>query len=466
MNKRFLLSLLVVVVASLSVTAQGIKYVFYFIGDGMGVNQVNGTEMYLAEMEGRIGIENLCFTQFPVATLVNTYSRTNSVTDSAAGGTALACGEKTSNGTIGMNTDHTSPLYSVAQWAKNSGAAVGVATSVSVDHATPAAFYAHQPDRDMYYEIACQIPEAGFDFYAGSGFLSPETSFDKKKKKSVFDILPKKGYQVVEGVDAFRACKNKDKVVLLEKGGRDESLSLAINRKSGDMTLKDITECAISSLYGKSDKGFFVMIEGGLIDWACHANDAASVFNEVIDMDNAVKVAYEFYKQHPDETLILVTADHETGGIVLGNGPYVLDLKLLANQKVSVDKLSGKISEMKNRGNVSWDELKQVLKENLGFWDTVTLTDSEESELHKAYEDAFVDKDDRKDENMYSSNEHIAALAVRILNAKAHVSWASGGHSAGFVPLFAIGKGSDAFSGQTDNIKIAHKIAELAGYNK
>lgn len=124
--------------------AQQAKYVFYFIGDGMGVNQVQGTELFQGELEGKIGINPLQFTQFPVSTVATTFSATNGVTDSAAGGTALATGHKTKNGAIGVLKDLETPVSSVAVWAKNSGCRVGIATSVSVDHATPASFYAHE----------------------------------------------------------------------------------------------------------------------------------------------------------------------------------------------------------------------------------------------------------------------------------------------------------------------------------
>ena len=130
------------------------KYAFYFIGDGMGINQVNGTEMYLAERAGKIGVEPLNFTTFPVRNFVTTYSAYNSVTCSAAAGTALATGEKTKNGTIAMDKEHKVPVYSIATKAKELGMKVGIATNNSIDHATPACFYAHQPDRNMTYEIA------------------------------------------------------------------------------------------------------------------------------------------------------------------------------------------------------------------------------------------------------------------------------------------------------------------------
>ena len=161
--RRHVAVLLVIFLVS-TVWAQQAKYVFYFIGDGMGVNQVNGAEMYLAEQEGRIGVKPLLFTTFPAGTMATTFSATNSVTDSSAAGTALATGEKTYNGAVSMDDDK-NVLSTVAERAKKAGRKVGIATSVSVDHATPAAFYAHQPNRSRYYEIALDLPKAGFDFY-------------------------------------------------------------------------------------------------------------------------------------------------------------------------------------------------------------------------------------------------------------------------------------------------------------
>ena len=203
--------------------AQQAKYVFYFIGDGMGVNQVNGTEMYLAEQEGRIGVKPLLFTSFPVASMATTFSATNSVTDSSAAGTALATGAKTYNGAIGMD-DNKSVLQSVAERAKKSGKKVGVTTSVSVDHATPAAFYAHQPDRGMYYEIALDLPKAGFDFYAGGGFLKPTTTADKKEAPSIFPIFEEAGYTVARGLDEYKSkSAQADKMILIQKEGAEPS---------------------------------------------------------------------------------------------------------------------------------------------------------------------------------------------------------------------------------------------------
>lgn len=151
-------------------------------------------------------------------------------------------------------------------------------------------------------------------------------------------------------------------ILIQEEGANPSCLPYAIDRKENDLTLAQITESAIDFLTKGKNKGFFLMVEGGKIDWACHANDAATVFNEVKDMDNAIKVAYEFYKKHPKETLIVVTADHETGGIVLEKPEkYELNLKALQSQKHSADGLSQRISELrKAKGNkVTWEERKK-----------------------------------------------------------------------------------------------------------
>ena len=442
------------------------KYVFYFIGDGMGVNQVNGTEMYLAELDGKIGVKPLNFTQFPVVNFATTYSRYNSVTCSAAAGTALATGEKTKNGTIGMDSLRQSPLYSVAVKAKNAGKKVGITTSVSVDHATPAAFYAHQPDRNMYYEIATDLAKAGFDLHAGSGFLQPKSKTDSTATE-IYTILQDSGYVVIKGVKEFqKKAANNNKVVFIQEKGQDECLPYAIDRQEGDLTLAQITENAVNFLSKDNDKGFFLMVEGGKIDWACHSNDAATVFHEVIDMSEAIQVALNFYQQHPDETLIVITADHETGGIALGTGKYALNLQALQNQKVSKENLTAQLQELRKEKNnkVAWEDVRTLLAENLGFWTNVPLNEKQENKLKEVYNQTFKQGNVKMEENLYSQNELMAEEAVKILDAIAMVGWTSGGHSAGVVPVYAIGAGSQLFSGKLDNIDIPKKIAEAAGY--
>lgn len=438
----------------------------------MGVNQVQGTELYRGELEGKIGITPIWFTQFPYATTATTFSATNGVTDSAAAGTALATGNKTQNGTIGMKQDLQTEVSSVAVWAKNKGCRVGVTTSVSVDHATPAAFYAHDPSRGSYYKIGTDLYKAGFDFYAGSDFIDPNNKDNKDgNSENLYTMAEKNGYTIARGYkDYLKKCKKADKMILFQSEKASEkdrtAIPYAIDRTKDDLTLADITRSAINFLSKDLSKGFFLMVEGGKIDWACHSNDAATAFHEVADMDEAVKVAYEFYSQHPDETLIVVTADHETGGFVLGTGAYKLNLQVLKNQKVSESGFTRILNELRKKynNNVSWEKVQQALKENFGFWDKVKLNEKQEERLLAKYNNTFKGKEAKLEKSEYAQDEPLAAEAKRIIDEIALVGWTSGGHSAGYVPVFAIGAGADLFQGRIDNTEIPIKIAKAAGY--
>ena len=465
--KRFSYFLLFVLVA-VSLQAQQAKYVFYFIGDGMGLNQVNVTEMFMAEQDGgRIGIAPLCFASFPYAGYATSFSDTNSITDSSAAGTALATGVKTYNGAIGVDANR-EPVESVAAKAKRSGKRVGVTTSVSVDHATPSAFYAHQESRSWYYEIALDLPKAGFDFYAGSGFLKPDKTHKKEKAPSIYPFFEQAGYTLVRGVDEYQAKRAEaDKMILIQKEEADpHSLPYAIDQKEGDLTLKQITESAIDFLMKDGGKkGFFLMVEGGKIDWACHGNDVATAVREVMDMDEAVKVAYEFYKKHPKETLIVVTADHETGGLGLGTSKYELHLANLAQQKQSTDELSRAITNLRRTRRIyTWDDMKDLLSEKMGFFTQIKIDWEQEKLMRDAFEESFVKNNVKFSESLYSKTEPLAEAAKKVMSQIAMVGWTTGNHSAGYVPVYAVGAGAKAFSGKMDNTDIPKRIAKAGGY--
>jgi len=470
MKKRFFMAWMLLVVATLSVWSQQAKYVFYFIGDGMGVNQVNGTEAYRAELEGRIGITPLLFTQFPYATMATTYSANSKITDSAASGTALATGYKTNNGTLGLLPDLKTAVNSIAVKAQQAGARVGIATSVSIDHATPAAFYAHVPSRNSSYEIGQQLISTGFDFYAGSDFVRP-TNRKAPEEGTLYEQSEKAGYTIVRSYKEYqRKARKADKIILFqseEASKRDRgSIPYAIDREKGDLSLTEITRAGINFLSKELSKGFFLMVEGGKIDYAGHANDAATTFAEVEDFDNAIRVAYEFYEQHPDETLIVVTADHETGGIVLGTGKYDLNLQALKYQRMSVNKLSAKLNELRKKTNnkVTWEMAQQLLGEHFGLGNPLKLNKQQESRLRKAYDDNFKDQETAYDESMYQKDERLATVAKEIINEIAMVGWMSGSHSNGYVPVYAIGAGAEKFCHRTDNAELPMKIAEAAGW--
>lgn len=446
--------------------AQQAKYIFFFIGDGMGINQIQMTELYSAELQGNIGVAPLLFTQFPIATIATTYSATNGVTDSAASGTALATGVKTRNGCIGVMKDKITHLKSIAVRAREAGCKVGVASSVAINHATPAAFYAHNENRKNYNAIGHDLVTAGFDFYAGADFWSvtPQDSI------GLYNLAYNNGYTITRGYKEFqKRARTSDKMILFQRNAVSKidsrTIPYAIDRQKMDLTLSEITRAGINILTKDPEKGFFFIIEGGSIDWACHSNDAATVIHEVQDLDKAIGVAYEFYQQHPDETLIVVTADHETGGLGLGTGSYELNLGVLSNQKISEREFSKVLNHLrkKNNGNVSWDIVKKSLCENFGFWKKVQLTPQQEDRLKMAYESSFIN-DIGLVESEYQKDEAVAAEAKKIINEIALVDWISKGHSASFVPVFALGVGAEDFQSRTDNAEIPRKIAEIGGY--
>ena len=437
--KRILGTILLLLIVVAGFGQSNPKYIFYFIGDGMGPSHVLGTELYLGELQGVIGRpQKLCFTQFPESAFVTTYSASNGVTDSAASGTALATGKKTSNGRIG--TDATgNDIYSVAYDAKNAGMAVGIATTVCINHATPSAFYAHNESRNNYNEIAQWMLQADYDFYAGG-----DAKCTAEQRNDLYGRAEKQGYTIVRGYKDYKAkAKKAEKMMLYQKNVAEE-IPYAIDRTEDDLTLAQITKAGIDFLSKKSKKeGFFMMVEGGKIDYASHRDDAATMIQEVLDFNAAIEEAYAFYQKHKDETLIIVTADHETGGIVLGyTGEYKLNLKVLESQKVSVDNL---VAMLESLNETTWGEVTRMVKENVGV---------EPRDKHNA------------EESVKMTNElatKIAYDAIYDLDRKALISWASGNHSGTYVPLFAIGCGADRFNGVIDNTDIPLTIMEFLG---
>ena len=461
MNKLNNLLLLICLFMSITVSAKVPKYIFYCIGDGMGLNQVNGTEMYLASLKGIYGVESLTFTKFPYVGMATTFSASSGVTDSAAAGTALATGHKTYNGAIGVSAD-TIPVQSIAVDAKRRGYKVGITSSCSLDDATPSVFYSHQKSREYGYEIASDLLSSEFDFFAGSPFSNLTKRMDGSDAPNLLPLMKGKGYNIVYGYKEYLAkAKDSEKVILLSN--ETEPVPVRIDRKEGDISLKQITQSAIQTLSKNNKNGFFLMVEAGDIDRGGHANDAGTCFREVIDLNEAVNVAMEFYNKHSDETLIVVTADHETGGIVIGDG--YTNLQVLQYQKASKKTLSMMLAELRNNNKqVTWEQVKQLLSDNLGFWSKIKLKERQEKHIHDAYVRTFIDGDQSKDITLYQKDEKVSSAAIKVLNEIAAVGWTTGSHSAGYVPVFAIGQGAEEFVGKYDNTQIPAKIRKIAKF--
>ena len=465
--KRIIYLLLLALLVTGCSSEPKVKYVFYFIGDGMGVNEVIGTNLYnQANSQG-----NVNFTGFPVVNFITTVSANSLVTDSSAAGTALATGTKINNGVVGVDPDG-NWTGNLTEWAHAAGFGTGVATSVGVNHATPASFVAHTASRNGYEEISLQMIDSPVDFMAGATFLTNRGSghdvayFEHKADSAGIAIF--KGPAAIRGIDV-----TKPRVLCLSAKAED-SIPYAIDRKEDDTRLADFTDAGIRYLearYGK--KGFFFMIEGGKVDYAGHGNDAATCFQEVNDMAESVDLALAFLARHPKQTLIVITADHETGGLMLGSGRYEMHPDRLLRQHASVDALTDQFRakffpEGQPFKTPTWDAVKAFFAEEVGMWGDVQVSERVEKDLKDIYDQTFGKGGDRNlsEENLYSSNFQIVADVVRALDRAAGYQWSFGSHSGSPVGLYVTGACAEEFNTVRDNAEIAPLIAKLAGYTK
>ncbi len=275
------------------------KNIILLIGDGMGVTQV------FTGITANKGDLNLC--NFKNVGFSRTQSADHYVTDSAAGGTALACGTKTNNGVIGLDAD-SAKVESILEYADANGKSTGLVSTSAITHATPASFIAHQVSRKMYEAIAADFLKTDIDVFIGGGAKHFK---DREDGRDLTDSLKAKGYNV-----AYSLADVKDvhdgKLAVLTAEEHNERYP-----ERGNM-LVDATEKAIDVL-SKDKNGFFLMVEGSQIDWGGHQNDASYVAQEMLDFDRAIGKALAFAAQDK-ETLIIITADHETGGMALPGG--------------------------------------------------------------------------------------------------------------------------------------------------
>ncbi|MGN0191302.1 MAG: alkaline phosphatase [Candidatus Cryptobacteroides sp.] len=373
------------------------KYVFLFIGDGMGLAHVAATDSFLAYQDSCYGGSYLSFTSFPVTGLTRTWCANTGVTDSAAAGTALACGQKTEKGRLGTAPDG-SALKSIAYSLKEQGYQVGIMSDGPVNHATPGAFFAHAQGRNDYYNIALEMKDCGFEFLGGSEIID---RFGKKNdREDVVGLIEADGNtDVCFGLAELSASTASTRILLPENPEASNDFDAADSNKNYDLAMAglgmqtaDFVSACLETL--DTDKPFFIMAEQGYIDWSSHGNNTMRVIESVKLLDKAVRLAYEFYLKHPDETLIVVTSDHETGGMSFGTRKYM----------------------------TNW----QVLDE---FWES------------SGHDDSGLTKEQLKQ-----------------LNEDAYVGWSSHDHTGCPVPVYAIGKNAERLTGFYENCDLPLRI--------
>lgn len=273
-----------------------VKNIIFLIGDGMGLTYVTA---------GSAVAKQLHMERAPYIGLIRTQSASSFITDSAAAGTAFSTGKRTYNGGLGVGLDSL-PLPTILEIAAAQGLGTGLVATASITHATPAAFIAHQASRNSYEDIALDFLNTDITVFIGGGY----DHFSKREDgKNLLPVLQERGYEVTTTLEATMASTSTKLAGLLYP---EHAPKMTENR--GDM-LPMATQKALEILKPQQ-KGFFIMIEGSQIDWAGHANDAEYGVAEVLDFDKAVGVAFDFADKNPG-TLVVVTADHETGGLGL-----------------------------------------------------------------------------------------------------------------------------------------------------
>jgi alkaline phosphatase len=441
------------------------KYVFLFIGDGMAMPQITAAEAYLSALsETKPGVEKLAFTQFPSQGITTTYDAGSFITDSASAGTAIATGQKTLSGVISMDETRTKKLTTIAEYAKEAGMKVGIISSVNLDHATPAVFYAKEESRNNYFNINRQLANSNFDYFAGGMVRIDKTP---EGQKSAHDLMKEKGWSITSNREELNALVPSDKQVYAyyNTSFTRNSLDYAIDMEAEDIRLAEYTAKGIELL--ENDKGFFMMVEGGKIDWACHANDAAASIKNTIAFDNAVKEAIEFYNAHPDETLIIVTGDHETGGLALGfaGTKYGSAFKEIDNQKMSYEAFNTYVLGPYKKAHEDGGNLADLMPEIEKSFGLTDLNDYEKEMLASAFARSMgseiSEASKTQDYLLYGGYEPLTVTMTHLLNQRAGLAWTSYSHTGVPVQTFALGAGEELFNGYYDNTDIFKKMFQI-----
>lgn len=463
------------------------KYVFVFIGDGMSYPQIQSAAYYTGkDAAGIVDVvkksENpsdspemkaLSFYQFPVAGSASTYDATSFAPDSASTATSIFTGYKTHSSSINVDITKKIKYRTIAEQLRDQKKyKIGVISTVNLNHATPAATYAHQASRKSNYPIGQELVSSNFEYFAGGALMDPQ---DKNKDKtSIYDLAKNAGYKVCFDQKSAAALKNGDKaLVIAETLADSDSMSYDNDRKEGEWALRDYVRKGIEVLDNKT--GFFMMVEGGKVDWACHANDARSSIADTLALSEAVEEAISFYNKHPKETLILVTADHETGGLTIGYAgtDYNLFFRTLDSQKISYAKFDSDYVSAYKKNGTSFEAVMKDVEKLFGLKmpgangsnknGGLVLTDYELSRIKTAYEKTIKNDNNRSqmEYDIYGTYEPLTITITHILNAKSGLGWTSNSHTGLPVPVFALGAGQEEFKGFYDNTEIYKKLAEL-----
>ena len=460
------------------------KYVFMFIGDGQGSPQITAAQYYLGTLENPDATmptpAALSFTDFENVGLMTTYDASSFCPDSASTATSMASGEKTLSGVINYNVDKTESFKLITEYAKEAGKKVAVISSVSLDHATPAAYYAKAQSRSEYYNIAVQgLTGTTLDFLGGGGYLQPTGA--EGDQQDLMEIAAENNWTVVSKPEEIRALNADSGRVLAinENLAGDQAMVYEIDRirraaEGEDIaSLADMVQGGIGAV--DNENGFFMMVEGGKIDWTCHANDAATSIHETLAFSDAVQVAIDFAEEHPEETLILVTGDHETGGMTIGFAATAYDTHFdyLTHQTMSFEDFDKEIAQMR-QDKATFEDALAKIQEVYGLTteadQPLTLNDEELDRIKSAYELSMLEPEGRvlgeAEALAYGGYEPLSMAVSHIFNNKAGIAYTSYAHTGLQIPVYAQGVGAEAFNGMMDNTEIFTRTMSAMGLEK
>lgn len=457
-------------------TPKTAKNIILLIGDGMSTAQITTADAYLGSLHGEM-MDHLSFESFKNQGLTTTYSYDKLITDSAAAGTALATGHKTYSGGISVDPVSLLPYQSILKYAEDEGKSTGIVTTTRVTHATPAVFISHNTDRNAEDEIALEESTSGVDYLVGGGYryFLPQNNTKglASKRNDTIDIvqnMQRAGYTTFiseNDTEKFNAYTPQagDKVLGLFASSH---LDYAID-KANQPTLAQLTKKGIDLLSQDKD-GFFMMVEGGRIDHACHANDAVTAIEDTLAFDNAVKEAIAFYQANKEDTLLIITGDHETGGLTLGfaGTHYESAFHTLSGQKISYEKYGeNKFANYKKSHTVATCRLSDFTEDLSELFGLDHLTAQETAQLTTALQRScageVIKGNSDTDYLLYGGYEPFIMEITHILNNRAGVAWTSYSHTAVPVATFAIGPTSEQINGMFDNTQIFTFMANAMG---
>ena len=445
------------------------KYVFLFIGDGMAMPQITSAEVFATARSSKdINITRLGFSQFPVTGLITTHDAGTFITDSASAGTAIASGNKTLSGVINMDAGKTKKYKTIAEYAREAGMKVGIVSTVTLNHATPASFYAKAASRSDYYDIAVQLAKSDFDYYAGGSLL--QRTGRNSDQRDAIEIAKSNGFTYVDTKEGFASLRSgMGKVIAISPRLQDDgAMQYEIDRGPDDLSLADFTRKGIDLL--DNPNGFFMMVEGGKVDWACHANDAGAAIHDVLAMDAAINAALDFARRHPGETLIIVTGDHETGGLTIGfaGTQYDTFFDKVATQTKSYVAFDEEVlrpykaATPANRARLA--DLLPAIRESFGI-NFASLTAVQKEQIEFAFQRSMGNEQVRsfaEDQYLlYGGYEPLTVKLTQMMNQTAGIGWTSYAHTGVPVPIFAIGAHQELFGGYYDNTDLFRKLASV-----